>query len=151
MSEKEVDFDLLDSSVSDLADLKGFEPLPAGSYKLAIKWEKKAINDSPAVILKLTVIEVLELADSSGIPPEAGATTDVAFILKKKDGGRNEVGEGQLKQVVSVLQPVFGGTSIKEVMEASEGAEILATMKVRVNKNDPDQKYNSIKSCEIPA
>lgn len=146
----DVDFSLLDGSVDELADLKAFAPLPAGSYKLLIGWERKAINNMPAVILKLENREVLELANANDVPPEVGAKSDIAMILKTKEGKRNEMGEGQLKQVVSVLQEVFPGANIAEVMAQSEGAEILATLKVRTNKDDPDQKYNQIKKVEMP-
>lgn len=151
----EVDFSLLDGSVDDLADLKGFEPLPAGSYKLGIEWSEKAINDMPAVILKLRNEELLELSDKSKEPPEVGKSTDIAFILgrKDKDSGKmvkNEIGEGQLKMVISVLKDVFTGANIREIMAASQGASIVATLTVRKDKNDPDKQYNGIKECMLP-
>lgn len=151
----EVDFSILDGSIDELADLKGFEPLPAGSYKLGLEWKEKAINDMPAVVLTLKVEEVMELADKSLSPPEVGATADIAFILRIKDkqtgeAKRSEIGEGQLKEVVKVLAPTFGGANIRETMAASNGASMLATLKVRANKNDPDQKFNQIKACSLP-
>lgn len=150
MSDKEMNFDLLDGTIDDLADLKAFEPLPKGSYLLAIKWSRKDINDMPALILDMSVIEVLELVDNSKEPPATGATTNIAFILKKKDGGRNEVSEGQLKEIVKVLAPVVGGATIGEIITNSEGAQIVATIGIRTSKDDPDKKYNIIKSCAMP-
>ena len=149
------DFDLLDGSVDELADLKGFEPFPEGSYKLSINWNQKEINDCPAVILKLTCVEVLELSDKTKEAPEVGKSVDIAYIYKRKDKNdpkklvRNEVAEGQLKEVLQVLQPVFTAANNRELMAASEGAEIAATLKVRADKNDPDKKYNQIKECAL--
>lgn len=150
MSEEKDSFDLLDSSVSDLADLKAFEPFPTGSYKLELDWEQKEINDNPALIVKLKNLEVLELASNDSKPPEVGATTDIAIILKTKKGKRNEVGEGRLKQVLAVLQPVFGGATVGEVIKNSKGATIAATLTVKKDKNDEDKKYNQIKSITVP-
>lgn len=146
---KEVSFDLLDSSVEDLADLKTFEPFPVGSYKLELTWDKKEINDRPAVILKLKNLEILELGSVDSTPPEVGSTTDIAIILKTKTGERNKTGEGRLKAVLKVLQPVFGGSSIAEVIKNSEGAIIAATLSVRKDKNDEEKRYNQIESLAI--
>jgi hypothetical protein len=146
----EVNLDLLDSSIDELADLKGFEPIPAGTHKVSIKWDTKDINGMPSVILKLTVLEGIECSNSNEELPEPGRVADIAFMLTTKSGERNELGEGQLKEVVSSLQPYVGGDSPRAVMENSEGAEVIATLKVRANKNDPDQKFNQIKSIVWP-
>ena len=147
----DVNFDLLDISVDELADLEAFSPIPAGTYRLAISWEKKAINDKPAVTLKLKVLEVFELASHSETPPDAGKTSDVAFILSKDDGTPNTIGQGQLKEVIKVLQETFGGSTASEIMEATEGAEVIGTLKVRASKADKDQKYNSIAKISVPS
>jgi len=141
----EVNFDLLDTSIDELADLKGFEPIPAGSHRLQISWDKKAINDVPSVILKLKVMETLEMANSNEEEPEVGKEADIAFMMLTKDGEPNEISQGQLKEVLKVLREAVGGDTANEIMEASDGAEVCATLKIRTNKNDPDQKFNQIR------
>jgi hypothetical protein len=142
----DVNFDLLDSSIDELADLESFSPIPAGTHRLSISWDTKEVNGKPGVVMGMTVLDTVEMADSSETPPEPGKKADILFLLLKDDGSPNTVGQGQLKEVINALREVHGGDSVKEVMEASEGAEVVATLKVRANKNDPDQKFNNIKA-----
>lgn len=144
-----VDFSLLDNSVEELADLKKFTPIPAGSFVLGIDWEIKDINSIPAVILKMAVKETLELANQNEEAPEPGKTSNITFFLKDKEGGANEMGQGQLKEILKVLQPVFGGETIREMIENSKGGEITATLTVRKDKNDPEKAYNGIKAVAV--
>lgn len=139
-----VNFDLLDSSVEDLLDSEGFSPIPAGTHRAIIGWDTKEINDKPAVILSLKVVETLEMASSSESAPEPGKSSDIAFILLDKNGERNSISESQLKEIVTALSPTFGGGSVRETMTNSEGAEVIVTLKVRASKKDPDQKFNQI-------
>lgn len=146
----QVNFDLLDDTIDALADLEAFEPLPAGTHRVSISWATKEINGKPAVTQTLTLLEVLELVDTSKELPEPGAKSDIAYILKKDDGEPNTMGQGQLKEVLRTLQLYVGGKSSVDIMDASEGAEVIVTLKVRANKNDPDQKFNQIKSLVWP-
>ena len=145
----DVNFDLLDSSVEDLAELEAFTPIPAGTHRLSIGWETKDINNKPSVILKMEVLETLEMANTNEEAPAAGKKADVAFMLLKDDGTPNTMGQGQLRAVIESLVESFGGDTTRETMEASEGAEVVATLKIRVNKNDPDQKFNNIVTLAV--
>jgi len=138
----DVNFDLLDDSIDELADLQAFEPIPAGTHALAITWDTKDINGKPAVIMGLKVLETLEMADSSQEPPEVGKTSDIAFLLLKDDGTPNTMGQGQFKEIISVLAEHCGGETARQTMEESEGAEIVGTLKIRVDKKDDTKKYN---------
>lgn len=145
----DVNFDLLDSSIDELADLESFSPIPAGTHRLSIAWESKEVNNKPGVALKMTVLETLEMSNSAEEPPEPGKKGDILFLLAKDDGTPNTIGQGQLKEVLRVLRESVGGDNLKEVMENSEGAEVVATLKIRANKNDPDQKFNQIKALQM--
>jgi hypothetical protein len=68
------------------------------------------------------------------------------FLLKKDDGTPNKMGQGQLKEIVVALREVHGGDTIAQTMENSDGAEVVVTLKIRASKNDPDQKFNYIKT-----
>lgn len=145
----DVNFDLLDNSIDELADLESFSPIPAGTHRLAIGWETKEINNKPGVVMKMTVLETIEMSDSSAEPPEAGKKADILFLLQKEDGTPNTIGQGQLKEIISVLREKFGGDNVREVMDNTDGAEVIATLKVRANKNDPDQKFNQVKAIAV--
>lgn len=146
----DVNFDMLDRAIDELPDLKGFEPLPAGTYRIAMGWEKKEVAEKPAVAFKMKVLETIELANKNDTPPEEGKEADLLFILTNNDGEESELGLGQLKQILSEVAPYVGGESASEVMENSEGAEVFVTLKVRANKKDPDQKFNSLKALAWP-
>lgn len=146
----EANFDLLDADLDELADLEGFEPIPGGTYQATINFSKREINNKPAVILDVKILEVLELADQSLDPDKyVGKSNNIAYILKKDDGNPNTVAQGQLKGVLGALQPAFGGGSPNEIMENSDGAEVGITIKIRPDKKDPDKKYNEVVAITV--
>lgn len=150
----ELNFDLLDLELEELADLEKFEPAPIGSYSCQLNWERKEINNFPAVIAKFKILEVLELADSTAAAPEPGKVVDIALILTRKDKESNEIvankmGQGQLKEILTELAPTVGGTKPAEIMENSQGSTVAVSFGIRANKQDPDQKYNSLKSIVL--
>lgn len=141
----EANFDLLDEDLGELADLEGFEPIPVGTFNFQIGFSTDTINNKPAVKLDLKVLEVLELSDSSLEPDKyIGKSNNIAYILKKDNGEPNKIAQGQLKEVLTPLQEVFGGNTPKEIMENSDGAEVVMTVKIRQDRNNPDKKYNEV-------
>jgi len=150
----EVNFDLLDLELEELADLEKFEAAPAGSYLATLNWERKEINNFPAVIAHLTLNDVIELADSTVTPPEPGKKVDLAFILQRKDKETGEViankmGQGQLKDALMALAPEVGGSTPSQIMENSQGSSVAVVLKVRKNKDDPDITYNQMKTLAL--
>ena len=149
--------DLLDGTLDDLQDMPEFKPFAAGAHRLKLNWDwTKKINDMPAVELKLTMIEPVELVNPEDTPPAVGDTTNVVFILKKKgDDGkvvRNDLAEGQWKAILASLSPAFpDAKSNKEIMEASQGYEVLGVTGVRENKKDKNdiKRYTSLNSVTL--
>lgn len=148
---------LLDSTIDELADLEKFSPIPAGTHKLRLQWSYPEHETQVVVQLKLEVVETLEMANSSEPVPEPGKSANIRFPLQNKDGtpiiaksGKpNTFGQGQLKEVVAVLAPHFGGGTLREVIDNSQGAEVVATLKTRAMKDDPDSKFNEIKAILV--
>lgn len=146
--------DLLDGTLDDLADAPSFKPFAAGAHQCKLNWEVTAINEIPTVKLKLTHVATLELVTDTDVAPVAGDTTEVAFMLKKNDGTKNELGEGQWKAILASLKEggVGGeGATNREVMAASENMEVVVVTTVRVNKKDPQdiKYYTGIKSVSV--
>lgn len=150
--------DLLDGTLDDLADIPEFKPFAAGAHKLKLNFDaSKKINDMPAIEVKLTMVESVELTDPTQVPPAPGDTTNVVYILKKKDDKgnvvRNELAEGQFKKLMSELSPAFpdAGGSPRKIMEAADGYEVLALTGTRENKKDPKnvKVYTSLESVQI--
>lgn len=150
--------DLLDGTLDDLADAPAFKPFPAGAHMLKINWiTDQPINDIPTVKLKLTYVEVAELANQEDALPAVGDTTEVAYMLKKKDADgklvANELAQGQLKEVISSLKAGLGLeiATNREVMAASESMEVLVSTTVRVDKRDKNdlKYYTAVKSVAV--
>lgn len=140
--------DLLDGTLDDLADVPEFKPFAAGAHKVKINFDAtKKINDMPAIEVKLTHIETVELTNPEDTPPNAGDSTNVIYILKKKDDKgnivRNELAEGQFKQLLASLAPAFPeATTNRAIMEAAQGYEVLAVTSIRESKKDKNNiKY----------
>lgn len=148
---------LLDSNLEDLADLQKFEPLPKGSYRLSVSWTLPDNDEFVIVQLKLSMLEVLAIPglEEENYPAVGKAATFYMRLQRKdgepmvwKDGTANNQDQGRFKEVLKALAPVFnpeGTLTNREMMEASEGAEVIATLGVRASKQDPDSKFNEIK------
>ena len=154
MAINEALFDILDSSLEDLVDLEKFEPAPPGNYRAVMNFEKKEINDMPAVVVKLILKECMELVDPSQPVPAPDFKVDLAMILMRKDKETgdivaNSMGQGQLKEILREIAPTVGGSSPTEIMDNAQGSEVYVTLKVRTNKNDPDQKFNQLKALTL--
>jgi hypothetical protein len=152
---------LLDANLDDLADLKKFEPFPAGSYRQQISWE---IPDDDEVVIVVFKLKNLECLDVPGVAeeayPEAGKEATFWMRLQLKtgepltwdDGTPNTQDQGRFKEILMALAPVFnpdGSLTNRELMEASEGAEVLTTLKVKASKKDKDVKFNEIKTLVL--
>lgn len=147
--------DLLDGTLDDLADMPEFKPFAPGAHKMKLNFEQKPINDIPCIELKLTVIESVELSNPDDAPPAVGDTTNVLYMLKKKDDNgnlvRNELAEGQFKNLLAQLAPAFPeAKSNRDIMTAAEGFEVLGVTSIRPNKKDKTHAgYTSLDSVAI--
>lgn len=149
--------DLLDGTLDDLADVPEFKPFPAGAHIVKISFDaSKKINDMPAIEVKLTHIETAELVNPEDTAPKAGDSTNVIYILKKKDDKgnvvRNELAEGQFKLLLASLAPAFPeATTNRTIMAAAEGFEVLAATSIRENKKDKNniKYYTSLDSVSL--
>lgn len=126
---------LLDGTLDDLADVPGFETFNVGAHKVTINWKK--VDKKPAFSLSLTLIETVELANADDVPQKPGTQSSVMFMLD------NEYGQSAFRKVIASLAEHFGAGSNREIMEKSEGAEVIAVTKKRANK-DKTQEYTDI-------
>jgi hypothetical protein len=125
---------ILDATLDDLADVPEFKPFAAGTHLATLTTETKLIQNKAAVEWKLTLVEVLELANPEDVPPKAGDTCSGAFIFKNNDGTKNELAEGQFKEMLRPLQAHLGTTSNRETLEAAQGVQVAVTMTQRAGK-----------------
>jgi len=142
---------LLDATLDDLADIPEFKPFPIGAHSVKIAFDYKEVNGTAAVELALTAVATVELATPTDTPITAGDTTNVLFLLKKKDGSDNELAQGQLKELLKPLAAHFGTTSPRATMAAANGAEVVVITDIREDKRDPQnvKQYTSIKQLTV--
>lgn len=136
---------LLDSNLDDLADLPEFVVPPAGAYNATILHiEEKQIGTHPAVEVKFSLQETVELASASDAPVAPGTECGVSFMLD------NEFGVGGMKAFLKPLQVALGTTTARETMAAAKGMSILLVTKVRSGKGEnADKKYLGISKVEV--
>ena len=146
-----IDIDaLLDGTLDDLADIPEFKAWPNGAHRATIKWDIKEVGGQKCPELSMTAIETVELADAENEKPlETGTGTSILFMFKTKDGKANEIGQGQFKEVMKSLAAHFGEKSNRELMEESNGTEVLVVTKVRKDKNNPDKTYTSLENLQV--
>ena len=120
---------LLDTQLDDIADLPEFVPFPPGLHQCTLNFTSKKIGTHPAIEIKLTMIETVELSDPSAAPPAKGATTNVSYMLD------NEYGAGAFKKVAKALQAHFSdATSIGAIIKEAEGCTANVVTKLREGK-----------------
>lgn len=152
---------LLDATLEDLADLKKFEPIPVGSYKQSVSWSYPDSDEFVEVKLELKILEVLEVPGvEEDKYPEIGKPATFYFRLQRKDGQPmlwpsgevNDQDQGRFKEVLIALAPVFnpdGTLTNRQMIEASEGAEVITSLGIRKSKKDPDQKFQTLKAIVL--
>lgn len=143
---------LLDGTLDDLADMPEFKPFPIGAHRVTIQMEQKLINEIPSIEVKINALETVELTDPEATPCMPGDSTNVMFMLFKKDNNKlvpNELGQGQFKNFMASLKPSFPDLkSNRELMEAAQNLECLMSTGQRKDKNfkENGKIYTSIEA-----
>lgn len=133
---------LLDIELNQLADMPEFKVLPPGAHRVVLKFESKKINDNPAVEVKLTLLETLELANATDTPCDVGTECAVMYTLN------NEFGQGKFKELMKPLCAHHGITNLAKAVEASQSMEVVVVTKTRQNK-EKTQTYLDIVSVNV--
>jgi len=143
----EMNFDLLDTDLSELADLPEFKTFPDGAHKCVINWSFEVKEGKKSVVLDLTAVESVELNNPTDTPVEAGEKNKVFFSLEAaKDG--EKYGEGALKKAVTGLAGHLGTTNLKAILESTQGFECLVVTKAKKSRNS-DAKFLQVEAMEV--
>lgn len=141
--------DILDKSIDDLADLPEFKAPHEGVYGLRVSVEMKVINEKPAFIAHFVVNDCKELANAAEVPEseisKAGDKFDIAFIVKDKDGNKNEIAEGFFKKFMAPFHAHYNEKSIKVLITGplAEGVDITAKVS-RKKRRGEEEKYDPV-------
>jgi len=125
---------LLDTSISDLADLPEFKQPPAGAHRCYFNLSAKEVGGEPALVMNFKVIETLELEVETDKPLEAGDEFDITSTMT------NEFGQGLVKSVAAKACAAQGvdpeTVTLGQSFEPFIGGEVIAFTGLRVDKKD---------------
>ena len=129
---------LLDTSISDLADLPEFKQPPAGAHRCYFNLSAKEVGGEPALVMNFKVIETLELEVETDKPLEAGDEFDITSTMT------NEFGQGLVKSVAAKACAAQGvdpeTVTLGQSFEPFIGGEVIAFTGLRVDKKDKSPK-----------
>lgn len=134
---------LLDANLDDLADLPEFADFPAGVHRCTLAVSQKSVNNKPAMEIKLTGIETVELSKPEEDKPiSAGQTSSALYFMD------NEFGQGQFKKLIAPVAASLGVGNLRELIESVAGTEVEAVTSFRKNKKT-DDVYFEIKKLIV--
>lgn len=136
------DADLLDDDLlDDLADLPQIAPFPSGAHLCTLILKRNPdTSKKKSYIAEFTYKSVMELVNPDSTPPKAGDKCAIFLHTLKKDGTKNEFGEGQLKMILTPLAERLEEKSISKLIDATvSGVEVAIVSGVKKQKDYPDQ------------
>jgi len=119
---------LLEGTLDDLAQVPDFVTYPAGTHRANMFWEMPTKDRPTSIGVKLSAIATEELADSGTEPLVPGSLTTVSFKMD------NEFGQSNYRKIIAALSSHFGPGTNREIMEKSEGAEVIVITSLRHGK-----------------
>lgn len=145
MTDLNASLSLLDKSIDDIEDLPGFEVPPVGTYSLKMNCSVKEVNQKAAIESNFEVMEALELNDPSlldSVKPGTKFST-LSFI-------ENDIAMGKFKEMVAPIAAATGEKNVgKLVSEVIKDLVVVATVKHRKNKEDPDKPYADVSNITV--
>lgn len=117
----------LDETLDDLADLPQNAPFPPGVHH-ANMYIFKSKTKVGAYSVKFKYVATLEFANPADaearedgyVPPKEDDEAVIFINTRKKDGTKNEFGQGQLKQIAGPIGAILGSSSVNEIVEATK-------------------------------
>ena len=150
MSNQDQTLDQLDETLDDLADLPQQAPWPAGAYEATVQITRMPKKQGSFVI-NLTCVQPIELSDPAAEPPAEGDKSVVFIHTMKKDGTKNEFGQGQLKNILTPIANALNTRSVSEVLEATkDGIPAIVVVKIRKSKDEQYDDAQEIVKLELP-
>jgi hypothetical protein len=139
--------DFLDETLDDLADMPSTQVFPAGAHLVSVV-AKRNPTKVGGYIVDMAHQATVELADPSAPSPKPGDKSTLFISTKKKDGMRNEIGQGQLKLFLKPIGEMLSSSSISECLDATaNGMEMVVVVGVRRgNDKYPDDQQTIIKA-----
>jgi hypothetical protein len=143
---------LLAASMDDLEDLPPFGIPPSGHYNFTMSFDIKEIGEDkrqiPVVEYVIDAVNQLKDEDEAG-DVAVGQKFQEAFFLAKKDGTKNSMGIGKLKQRLAPFAERFGTTNIGELIQQVKQVAVSGELKRKPNPKDEDKPNMDIKNIVL--
>lgn len=140
---------LLDADMNDLEELPPIGIPPSGVYTLNATFGIKEVKDKQLPALDLEVVEVNELKDEEERKEvRVGQKFTFFFHLVKKDGTKNTIGEGQLREICAAFSERAGQTKIGAIMNEVKGWPITAEIRRKIDPKT-DMVNGSLKNIIV--
>lgn len=141
---------LLDETLDDLADLPTSAPFPAGHH-VAQMFVTRDAKKPTTYVVKFKHKGPCELSEPTATPPKEGDEALMFIHTKKKDGTKNEIGQGQLKEILKPVSERLQTTSIQAILDAlkSDGVEVGITSGVKDQKDTSYAPQMFLKKIEL--
>lgn len=144
--------DLLDETLDDLADLPETKPFPGGAHRAKVTVRKNT-KKAGSYVVEMVHEEILELANPNTPEdqlPKQGDKSTVFISTVKKDGTKNEYGQGQLKLVLKPFAALANSNNIAEILETiKDGVDCAVIVSVRKSKDEQYDDQQEIKKIEV--
>jgi hypothetical protein len=143
---------LLDATLDDLADLPETKAFPVGAH--AVTMFLNAPQPKPGkkqqVHAKFVYRAPKELANPTDAAPNPGDESMIFLSLYKKDGEKNEFGEGQLKRLLQPLKDGGLSGSNRELIDATKpGVDVVIVNTLREFPAGSGQFQMQIEKIEL--
>ncbi len=146
----ELDLSLLDMDLEEIADLPGFAVPPNGEYILKMTCETKEVNKRKALETSFEVVECLKQDDDTEPAGKIGDKFSMLFFLENDDPEKLKITFGKLKELVAGVAESTGisnvGLLVRDVLASTV---VQATVKRRVDKDDKDKIYATVKNLRL--
>lgn len=119
---------ILDATLDDLADLPQVKPFPAGVHKasMVITLPPVKPGKKQQVMVKFKHQAVVEQVDPNREAPSPDDEAMMFIHIYGKDGGPNEIGQGQLKMLLKPMQEAGLTGNTRELIEATKsGLDVI--------------------------
>jgi len=143
---------LLDATLDDLADLPETKAFPPGvhSADMFLTAPVPKAGKRQQIIAKFKYKAAIELSDATAAAPNEGDEATIFISIYKKDGSRNEFGEGQLKMLLKPLKEAGLDGNTRELIEATKPG-VAVTIVTALGNEYNGEKPMLLKKIDIDA
>lgn len=146
----DLDLSLIDMDLNEIEDLPGFVVPSNGEYVLKMTTAMKQVNKKAAVETAFEVVECIKKDDDADPDAKVGDKFSMLFFLQADDPDKLKISLGKLKELLAGVAESTGQSNVGVlVRDVLANAIVQATVKRRVDKEDKDKVYATVKNLRL--